>query len=143
MPRKGLITFLKDRRGRREYRRRQEKMEETNKQWEEMENFCRGLQYKAKESEEAVEKCRQELLECKRQPRQRCGEECRYYNLCQEYKTEEERQRERADQCERAWRAREDLVRQLQEEVKQKDLWKREVQQRSLQKDINLQELSE
>ena len=80
------------------------------------------------------------------------GEECGYYRLYQEAKTEGERQHKRADKYERAWklsedsvrqlqgeherawRLREDSVRQLQEEVKRKDLWVRDVEHRSLQK---------
>ena len=70
------------------------------------------------------------------------GEECVYYRLYQEAKTEGKGQHKRADKYERAWKLSEDSVRQLQEENKQKDLWVRDVEYRNLQKEENIQELS-
>ena len=70
------------------------------------------------------------------------GEECGYYRLYQEAKTEGKGQHKRADKYERAWKLSEDSVRQLQEENKQKDLWVRDVEYRNLQKEENIQELS-
>ena len=71
------------------------------------------------------------------------GEEYVYYQLYKEAKTERERQHKRADKYEQAWKLSEDSVRQLQEEARQKDLWVRDVEQRSLQKEENIQRLSE
>ena len=70
-------------------------------------------------------------------------EEYVYYQLYNEAKTERERQHKRADKYEQAWKLSEDSARQLQEEARQKDLWVRDVEQRSSQKEENIQRLSE
>ena len=64
-----------------------------------------------------------EVLEDREQHGQRCGKECRYHQmyqetnqLYQEAKTEGERQYQRAEKNERAWRLSEDSGQQLQEE---------------------------
>ena len=64
-----------------------------------------------------------EVMEDREQHGQRCGEKCRYYQmyqetnqLYQEAKTEGERQYQRAEKNERAWRLSEDSGKQLQEE---------------------------
>ena len=71
------------------------------------------------------------------------GEEYVYYQLYKEAKTERERQHKRADKYEQAWKLSEDSVRQLQEEARQKDLWVRDVEQRTLKREENMQRLSE
>ena len=78
-----------------------------------------------------------EVLKGREWQGQRCGEECRYYQLYQEAnqlyqeanqlyqeaKLEGEQQHKRADEYERAWKLSEDSVRQLQgEHMKNRDL---------------------